>query len=153
MGKRTQRPKVIAEGFKSDAKKREELARIHARAPEPHVEPRPPAVRWIVPRAYGIPTAHAYVSGAFTMCRGFRADGGVYPAVPELGRCADCIAAVKAWELRTGGKDLDPLDGAGKIEVIRAPAVDAEESAVELTDTNTVEELEELEEEKGDATE
>lgn len=145
MGKRTQRPKVTAQGFEEDARKRAELARIHARAPEPPALPRREVVRWIVPRAYGIPTAHAYVSGPHTMCRGFRADGAVYPAVPELGRCAACLEAVKAWEARTGERDLDPEDGAGRIEVIRAPAASSE-SAVELTDTNTSEELEEHEE-------
>lgn len=142
MGKRTQRPKVTAQGFEEEARKREELARIHARAPEIPVEPRREVVRWIVPRAYGIPTAHAWIGGPHTMCRGFRADGGVYPAVPELGRCLACIEAVKAWEARTGERDLDPVDGTGRIEVIRAPAP---ESEIEVVDTNTSEELEESE--------
>lgn len=99
MGKRTQRPKVTAQGFKAEAEQRAELARIHGRNVAAEPPPRAPRMRWIVPRAYGRPIAHAHLEGAArTMCLGVPAGGGVYPPAEDVPRCEECVVAVKRRE-------------------------------------------------------
>lgn len=77
-----------------------EVAKIHNvedHAP-PSIPPEP-RVRWIVPRGYGRPIAHAYLEGSSrTLCGGIPVNGAVTPPADELERCADCRARETSHE-------------------------------------------------------
>jgi hypothetical protein len=80
----------------------------------------PPArsVRWLLAPVSGPAFAHAMIVGsgaAFTLCKGFRVEGSVYPPPEGLPRCPTCEAAVElARKIASDEAAFDALEEGGR---------------------------------------